>query len=192
MECDLSRVKSGVGHSSMPLPAGIELVPWSSTYYQAAAELIHAAYTGHIDATINDQYCSLHGSLRFLHNIVRFPGCGVFDPNQSWLLLDRARGSLAGMLLCSRVAPDVAHITQLCVRPSFRGLGFGRALLEHSMSKLFLAGFAAITLTVTESNRQAVTLYEALGFRVRYRFDAMVFDRSKNGTNTDAAWPPSL
>ena len=192
MECDLSRTKSSLGHSSMQLPPGIELIPWSSTYYQAAAELIHAAYTGHIDATINDQYCSLHGSLRFLHNIVRFPGCGVFDPNQSWLLLDRARGSLAGMLLCSRVAPDVAHITQLCVRPSFRGLGFGRALLEHSMSKLFLAGFAAITLTVTESNRQAVTLYEALGFRVRYRFDAMVFDRSKNGTNTGAAWSPSL
>ena len=34
---------------------------------------------GHIDASINDQYRSLHGSLRFLHNIVRFPGCGVFD-----------------------------------------------------------------------------------------------------------------
>lgn len=191
MECDLARGLKG--HASVSgaksLPEGIELIPWSSTHYQAAAELIHASYAGHIDAEINDQYCSLHGSLRFLHNIVRFPGCGVFDANQSWLLLDRARGSLAGMLLCSRVAPDVAHITQLCVRPSSRGLGLGRALLEHSMSRLYLAGFAAITLTVTEANRQAVSLYEALGFRIRYRFDAMVFDRMSNGSAIDSRWP---
>jgi ribosomal protein S18 acetylase RimI-like enzyme len=186
MECELGRRPEIA--VSRQLPPGIELIPWSSTYYQAAAELIHASYAGHIDATINDQYCSLHGSLRFLHNIVRFPGCGVFDANQSWLLLDRARNTLVAMLLCSRVAPDVGHITQLCVRPASRGLGLGRALMEHSMSKLFLAGFTAITLTVTEGNSQAVSLYEALGFRVRYHFDAMVLDRSQKEGGVAATW----
>ncbi|MDE1177319.1 MAG: GNAT family N-acetyltransferase [Edaphobacter sp.] len=176
MECDLAQRPAAV--ELKELPPGLEVVSWSSSYYQAAAELIHDAYAGHIDARINDQYCSLHGSLRFLHNIVRFPGCGVFDPNQSWLLVDRNRNMLAGMLLCSRVAPDVAHITQLCVRSTARGLGLGQMLLAHSMTQLDRAGFAAITLTVTESNRPAVTLYEASGFHVRYRFDAMVLDRS--------------
>ena len=47
--------------------------------YQPAAAVIAAAYRGHIDSDINDQYRSLNGSLRFLNNIVRFPGCGVFD-----------------------------------------------------------------------------------------------------------------
>jgi ribosomal protein S18 acetylase RimI-like enzyme len=188
MECDLTHRPP---LSETPaLPDGIELIPWSSNYYQAAAELIHDAYAGHIDARINDQYCSLHGSLRFLHNIVRFPGCGVFDPNQSWLLLDRRQNTLAGMLLCSRVAPDVAHITQLCIRSTSRGQGLGRVLLEHSMRRLFLAGFAAITLTVTEANRQAVSLYEGLTFRVRYRFDAMVLDRSASRWAANGAWPP--
>jgi ribosomal protein S18 acetylase RimI-like enzyme len=192
MECDLENCRgiSGVSAGKPLLPHNINLIPWSSNYYQAAAELIHAAYAGHIDAEINDQYCSLHGSLRFLHNIVRFPGCGVFDASQSWLLLDRETDSLAGMLLCSRVAPEVAHITQLCVLPSLRGRGLGRVLLDHAMMQLLNTGFAAITLTVTEENRQAVDLYAASGFRVRYRFDAMVFDRNVLDSSANGLWSP--
>jgi len=160
------------------LPPYIELVSWSPDHYQAAAELIHESYIGHIDARINDQYCSLHGSLRFLHNIVRFPGCGVFDPEASWVLRNQRNGALIGMLLCSRVADDVAHITQLCVATAHRGQGLGLALLEHCIGHLSRSRFAAITLTVTEANHQAVKLYRDSGFFVRHRFDAMVLDKS--------------
>jgi len=175
MEADLIR---SAGPVAQPRSAGdVELIPWSSLYYQAAAELIHASYLGHIDAEINDQYCSLHGSLRFLHNIVRFPGCGIFEEQQSWLLRQRDTGRLAGMILCSRVAADVAHVTQLCVAPSQRGRGLGKILLNHAAGNLRRTGTTAITLTVTESNRQAVALYEEAGFDVRHRFDAMVLSR---------------
>jgi ribosomal protein S18 acetylase RimI-like enzyme len=160
------------------LPPSIELRGWSSDYYQAAAELIHESYMGHIDARINDQYCSLHGSLRFLHNIVRFPGCGVFDPEASWVLRDQRTGALIGMLLCSRVAADVAHITQLCVATAYRRQRLGIALLEHCIHHLTRSRFAAITLTVTEANHQAVKLYQDSGFFIRHRFDAMVLDKS--------------
>src|SRR5258707_2650297 len=160
------------------IPPYIELVSWSSDHYQAAAELIHESYLGHIDARINDQYCSLHGSLRFLHNIVRFPGCGVFDPEASWVLRDQRNGALIGMLLCSRVADDVAHITQLCVATAHRGQGLGLALLDHCIHHLTRSRFAAITLTVTEANHQAVKLYQDSGFFARHRFDAMVLDKS--------------
>jgi ribosomal protein S18 acetylase RimI-like enzyme len=169
------------GHGPPPnLPPHIELLPWSATHYQAAAELIHESYLEHIDARINDQYCSLHGSLRFLHNIVRFPGCGVFDPNESWVLRDEINGALLGMVLCSRVADDVAHITQLCVAPDRRGDGLGRLLLQHCMDHLARSGFAAITLTVTEANHQAVKLYQDSGFFIRHRFDAMVLDKAES------------
>ena len=83
----------------------IELTRWSTDFYQAAAELIHACYLGHIDARINDQYRSLHGSLRFLHNIVRFPGCGVFDADASWVLRDRRTGALVGNVALLPRAP---------------------------------------------------------------------------------------
>ncbi|MDQ2834797.1 MAG: GNAT family N-acetyltransferase [Acidobacteriota bacterium] len=180
MECDLDRPalegNSPRTTSGPPTPDHLELIPWSGEHYQAAAELIHEAYIGHIDARINDQYCSLHGSLRFLHNIVRFPGCGVFEADASWLLRDRHTGHLAAMVLCSRVANDVAHITQLCVAPSLRGHRLGRRLLEHCIQHLSRSGSSAITLTVTEANRQAVRVYKDFGFSTRHRFDAMVFD----------------
>lgn len=159
------------------LPQSIEITRWTPDHYQPAAELIHEAYTGHIDALINDQYCSLHGSLRFLHNIVRFPGCGVFDPANSWLLREAATGALAGMVLCSSVAEDVAHITQLCIAKNWRGYHLGRTLLKHCIGHLAQSGFKAITLTVTEANQQAVKLYEDLGFHTRHRFEAMVFTK---------------
>lgn len=166
--------------STAPRDPGVELIPWSSLYYQVAAELIHTAYTGHIDATINDQYCSLHGSLRFLHNIVRFPGCGVFEGEQSWLLRDCTTSAIVGMVLCSRVAPDVAHITQLCVAPSHRGRGLGQTLLAHAVRSLLKTRTTAITLTVTEANRPAVALYDNAGFRIRHHFDAMVLERDSD------------
>jgi ribosomal protein S18 acetylase RimI-like enzyme len=177
MEYDLPRPSLSQPLQLLNLPPQIELVSWSPDHYQAAAELIHEAYLGHIDARINDQYCSLHGSLRFLHNIVRFPGCGVFDPDASWVLRERRTGALIGMLLCSRVADDVAHITQLCVATPYRGQRLGIALLQHCIHHLTRSGFAAITLTVTEANHQAVKLYRNSGFFVRHRFDAMVLDK---------------
>jgi ribosomal protein S18 acetylase RimI-like enzyme len=180
MEFDLPRpsVLSRQRAQTVNIPPQIELLGWSPDHYQAAAELIHESYLGHIDARINDQYCSLHGSLRFLHNIVRFPGCGVFDPDASWVLRDKHNGALVGMLLCSRVADDVAHITQLCVATPYRGRSLGIALLEHCIYHLTRSGFAAITLTVTEANRQAVKLYRDSGFFTRHRFDAMVLEKS--------------
>jgi ribosomal protein S18 acetylase RimI-like enzyme len=177
MEYDLPLILDVVADPHA-LPSHIELLPWSSDHYQAAAELIHESYLGHIDARINDQYCSLHGSLRFLHNIVRFPGCGVFDSEASWVLRDKRNGALIGMLLCSRVAHNVAHITQLCVATAYRGQRLGIALLEHCIRHLTDSHFAAITLTVTEANHQAVKLYQNAGFFIRHRFDAMVLDKS--------------
>jgi ribosomal protein S18 acetylase RimI-like enzyme len=158
------------------VPPDLELSAWTPQDYPAAGELIYACYVGHTDAQINDQYRSLHGSLRFLHNIVRFPGCGVFEANFSWMLRDRRTHALIGMVLCSRVAPEVAHVTQLCVAPAFRGRGLGRVLLSRSAETLLAAGFEAITLTVTEANRQAVRLYQRSGFTLRHRFDAMALD----------------
>jgi ribosomal protein S18 acetylase RimI-like enzyme len=166
------------GKMPVQIPESLELTSWTGACYQPAAELIHAAYSQHIDASINDQYRTLHGSLRFLHNIVRFPGCGVFEAESSWVLRDRVTGALAGMLLCSRVAPDVAHVTQICIAAAYRRQGLGRMLMEHSIAHMAEAGFAAITLTVTEANAQAVGLYEGLGFTVRHRFNAMVRDEN--------------
>ena len=175
MEMDLSQSKP----LSMPgLPAGLALRIWRENDFHPAGHLIAKAYEGHLDSFINDQYRSLGGSMRFLHNIVRFPGCGLFDSSSSRVLENQVDGSLAGVLLCSRVREDVAHITQVCVAKDQRQRGLGVHLIKECAENLHGRGFQSLTLTVTEENTRAVDLYRRLGFVEKHSFDAMVWDRS--------------
>jgi ribosomal protein S18 acetylase RimI-like enzyme len=158
-------------------PAGIEMRRWAESDFAAASRLIARSYEGHYDSYINEQYRTAQGSHRFLHNIVRFPGCGYFDLDSSRSLVVRGSPELAGLLLCSRVREDVGHVTQICVSPEYRSKGFATALMEECERNLIRRKFSLLTLTVTASNRTAVSLYERLGFRGTHRFDAMVWDK---------------
>ena len=164
--------------ASPPAPKGFTLRAWDAVAYDETARLIHQAYEGHVDAGVNDQYRTVVGAARFLHNIIRFPGCGLFDAPHSLLLREQRTGALAAVLLCSRVRQDVGHITQLCVAPSQRGRGLGRALLHHCKLTLAQNGLRALSLTVTESNTSAVGLYESEGFRSAHRFEAWVWGKT--------------
>jgi ribosomal protein S18 acetylase RimI-like enzyme len=163
-----------------PLACGefpdIDFRRWLEHDFQPVSSVIAACYRDHIDAEINDQYRSLNGSLRFLNNIVRFPGCGVFDAHSSFIAVHRPTRSIAGLLLCSRVRDDVGHITQVCVLPSHRGRGIGESLIALCTQELRNRRFSALSLTVTEANFKAVDLYQRLGFATRRRFDAFVWE----------------
>ena len=154
----------------------VEIRQWTENEYQAAAAVITAAYRGHIDADINDQYHTLSGSLRFLNNIVRFPGCGLFDAEASFVAFDRTAKNLIGLILCSRVRSDVGHVTQLCVLPEYRCHGIGESLLAANTANLRKRRFLLLSLTVTEANRRAVELYRRLDFDSKRVFDAFVWE----------------
>jgi len=158
------------------LPPEFEIRPWSEPEYQAAAALITAAYRGHVDSEINDQYRTLAGSLRFLNNIVRFPGCGTFDPRGSFVVHERRSRALVGIILCSQVRADVGHITQVCVLPEYRSAGLGEVMLATSTRSLRDRGFRFISLTVTEANNRAIALYKRIGFESTRVFDAFVWE----------------
>jgi ribosomal protein S18 acetylase RimI-like enzyme len=159
-----------------PLSPQFELRPWAEEHYQSAAALITTAYRGHVDSDINDQYRTLAGSLRFLNNIVRFPGCGAFDAPSSFCVFQRRTRSLVGLILCSLVRPDVGHITQVCVLPEFRSAGLGLAMLAASTKNLRARGFHSISLTVTEANDRAIALYHRIGYESKRVFDAFVWE----------------
>ncbi|MBB6144636.1 ribosomal protein S18 acetylase RimI-like enzyme [Silvibacterium bohemicum] len=161
------------------LPDDLVMRPWKDEDFNPAAHLISTAYEGHLDSHINDQYRSVAGSLRFLHNIVRFPGCGFFDPAASRVLVRPGSHELAGVLLCSRVREDVAHITQLCVARPYQGRGCGRILIDACVDDIRRREFRALTLTVTEGNEGAVSLYRHAGFVEMHSFDAVLWERKK-------------
>ena len=156
-------------------PEDWTLVPWTHDF-DALADVIADAYDGHVDSRLNDQYSSPEGALRFLQNIVTFPGCGVFLQQGSLRAVDTTTGRWQGIVMTSEVAPKIAHVTQICVRQSRRGRGMGRSLLIESLRRLKGMGFEGVSLTVTASNRSAVQLYRDLGFTALKEFDAYARD----------------
>jgi len=168
-----------VGANSAParvLSNEIEIHRWTEADYQPAANIITNAYRGHIDSHVNDQYRTIAGSLRFLNNIVRFPGCGVFDPAASFVAVHRPTHTRIGILLCSRVRHDVCHITQVCTLPEYRGYGIGEHLLRHCYADLAERRFSELSLTVTEENGRALALYQRLGYGHVHTFDGFVWE----------------
>ena len=159
------------------LPEDLELRLWREDDLNSAARLIAEAYRGHPDSLINDQYCSVHGSLRFLHNIVRYSGCGQFSPQASHVVVHRPSRELIALILGSRVSPQSGHITQVCVHPGHRRIGLARMLLSLAAQCFLRQGAEEISLTVSVANSHAIDLYRNEGFDSAHVFDAAVWMR---------------
>lgn len=173
-------LERGLGGAPPPRPeppAEMEIEAWGSLRYEEAAQLILESYQNHIDSRINDQYRTFQGAMRFMHNIAHYPGCGNFDPAASFVARARASGRIEGLVLASRVKPEVAHITQICVLPERQHHGLGRALITHTLGALRASGLRAATLTVTAGNTRAGSLYRQLGFTPLTEFDAYVWEK---------------
>jgi ribosomal protein S18 acetylase RimI-like enzyme len=156
-------------------PDGVSITPWTEARQDDSARLVAAAYRGHVDSDINDQYRSPSGARRFLNNIVQYPGCGTFFAPASYAASD-GKGALCGMSLASLVSDTTGHITQICLTPAQRGKGVGYALLRRSMLALAAHGCHTVGLTVTSTNTGAIRLYEQMGFTDRREFAAYVWD----------------
>ena len=172
MQVELSRALLGAGAVRKP----VRIERWNDQWNDLAAHLIAAAYEGHVDSRINDQYRSVAGARWFLFNIVQYPGCGVFHRPASFAAFEPEGGSLCGISLASLVAPDCGHVTQICVSPETRGTGVGHELMRQSLAALRGMGCRSASLTVTAANAGAVSLYERMGFHTGRKFSAFVWE----------------
>ncbi|MGA2570674.1 MAG: GNAT family N-acetyltransferase [Terracidiphilus sp.] len=173
-------VQTLAGQWSAPrvdLPGNLEMRLWREADLAPAARLICEAYRGHPDSLINDQYRSVHGSMRFLNNIVHYAGCGSFSQQASFVIMERASGELAALVLGSRVSGRSGHLTQVCVHPAFRRRGLARLLLAQAAYSFMRLGASEISLTVTEANANAIELYRLEGYQCAHAFDAAVWQR---------------
>ncbi|MBV8552883.1 MAG: GNAT family N-acetyltransferase [Acidobacteriaceae bacterium] len=154
----------------------VKLLPWTERYQEEIAHLVSAAYRGHVDSEINDQYRTIPGARHFLTNIVKYPGCGNFSQHASVIAVDDNTGRVCGVCLASLVSAHSGHITQLCILPALRQARLGYELLRQSLLRLVEAGCTSVSLTVTCSNVDAIRLYESVGFRTLNTFPALVWE----------------
>jgi ribosomal protein S18 acetylase RimI-like enzyme len=175
----VQQLKNVWGQPRAEMPQGLELRTWRDEDLTPAGQLISDAYREHPDSVINDQYRSVHGSQRFLHNIVRYSGCGTFSPQVSHVVFNRQSRELVALVLGSRVSSQSGHITQLCVHPRYRRLGLARMMLSIAAFHFMRHGATEISLTVTESNTPAIDLYISEGYTYAHTFDAAVWQRGR-------------
>jgi len=62
---------------------------------------------------------------------------------------------------------DEGHITNVAVSPTYRGCGYGLALVEHLKEASIKKGVHFLTLEVRVSNIAAISLYEKMGFETQ-------------------------
>jgi len=156
--------------------ADISIRPWQQIDFEQAARVIHRSYRGKDDSRINSQYRSLHGCADLLTILTDHFWCGEFLPDVTMVAV-RPSGALGGVLIASRVASGVGHLSQISVHPGNQGRGIGRRMIERAISKFRDLNYRSVTLAVTTSNTNALRLYESCGFRTTHTFPVFYRDR---------------
>jgi GNAT superfamily N-acetyltransferase len=80
------------------------------------------------------------------------------------LYLAEIEGEPVGMGALRPLAPDVAEIKRMYVRPSTRGLGVGRAILQQLIDDARGLGYETIHLDSAPFMHEAHALYRSFGF----------------------------
>jgi carbonic anhydrase len=90
---------------------------------------------------------------------------GAYAPPDGRLALAAIDGQPAGCIALRRVDALHAEAKRLYVRPAFRGLGLGRALLEWVMDEARAEGYSEIVGDTMPAMRDALALYDRMGFQ---------------------------
>lgn len=143
--------------------------PWDVRDLDATAELLRASYGAHDPVRPFVPHGRASEWRQYAGDLVMGQGCGRFRPSLS-LAVPGEAGVLDGVALVSDLGEGTAHLAQLAVRPSVRGAGLGAALVTSVEAQCAAAGFARLSLLVSESNRGARRLYARAGFSERAHF----------------------
>jgi ribosomal protein S18 acetylase RimI-like enzyme len=90
---------------------------------------------------------------------------GEYAPPAGFLMLATCDGETAGCVALRRLTVDTCEMKRLYVCPAFRGRGMGRKLAEAVIRRGVAADYQRMRLDTVESMKEALSLYNSLGFR---------------------------
>lgn len=141
----------------------VDLVPVGDAATRAAAEQLIREYLAFIAETAREHYrlafdieamvaSDLHDESKF------FPPAGQF-------YVVRHAGEYVGVGCLKRLTPAIAEIQRMYVRPSVRGVGAGRLLVNRLLSDARTMHFETVRLESLRALAAAHALYRSVGFR---------------------------
>ncbi|MGL4409601.1 MAG: GNAT family N-acetyltransferase [Zoogloea sp.] len=102
------------------------------------------------------------GFQNYRAEFARLPG--DYAPPRGCLLLLREQGAVIGCGALRPVDGQTAELKRVYLRPSARGRGLGRQLVERLLEEARRAGYRRVCLDVLAEFQVATQLYLALGF----------------------------
>jgi hypothetical protein len=161
MEYDLSKSLP----PSDPVPAGYELVPFTSDLIREHATAKYQSFRSELDANVFPCLGRRDGCLRLMREIASRAG---FVPEATWLCRYRNPesgrmqpiGTVQGLQI-----EEWGALQNLGIDPLHRGRGLGSILLARCAQGFRIAGLRRMHLEVTTDNTAAIRLYERLGFK---------------------------
>ena len=90
---------------------------------------------------------------------------GRYGPPEGVLFLARVSGVLAGCVGLRGIGEGISEMKRLYFRPGFRRAGLGRALANAAIEAARQLGYKVVRLDTLSSMREAIALYESLGFQ---------------------------
>jgi ribosomal protein S18 acetylase RimI-like enzyme len=113
----------------------------------------------------------MHEWRAYVENLLQHSGCGVLRPDLSRVV--ESNGRLAALAIVTALASETAHLAQIAVLPELRRGGIARTLIADTLKSAHAAGFAQLSLLVSNEHAAASCLYRRLGFVERGEFVAI-------------------
>jgi GNAT superfamily N-acetyltransferase len=92
---------------------------------------------------------------------------GKYGPPDGVLLMAMDGRQSAGCVALRKAEDSVCEMKRLYLRPQYWGQGLGRLLAERIVSEAVALGYTVMRLDTLDRLKEAMGLYEAMGFRRR-------------------------
>lgn len=155
--------------------------------------IIGAASPSHL-ATIRELFREYADSIEidlcfqgFAEELAGLPG--KYAPPAGRLLLALSGDQVAGCVALRPLAEGVCEMKRLYVRPAFRGRGTGRLLVRATIADAVAAGYRRMRLDTLATMKEAIALYESLGFR---HVEPYYQNPSPHAVFMELALPPNI